>query len=151
MSYTKGPAPAASLDGILKFLREELDKVSAAVADNAPLVFYRTNPSRSDSLSISNGSSANWKVSGNVLLVSTSATQTFTGIQRNTQPLIDAFKEIVLINVGTGVAVLKSAGTESSTSNRFALSTSLWNISTNAAATLWRDPFASRWRGISKT
>lgn len=151
MSYTKGPAPTPTVPGILRYVREELDRISRAVADNAELVFYRTLPAQHTSLSVSAGSSANWKVAGNLLLVSTSSTQTFTGLQRNTMPNFDAMREIVFVNVGTGVAVLKHAGTESSTSNRFALSESLWQLSANAAATLWRDPFAARWRGISRT
>lgn len=151
MSYTKGPAPTPTLPGVLRYVREELDRISRAVADNAELVFYRTLPARHTSLSVSAGSSANWKVAGNILLVSTSSTQTFTGLQRNTMQNFDAMREIVFINVGTGVAVLKDAGTESSTSNRFALSESVWQLSANAAATLWRDPFAARWRGISRT
>lgn len=151
MSYNKGPAPEPTVSGLLRYIREELDRISRAVADNAEVVFYRTLPARHTSLSVSAGSSANWKVSGNLLLISTSVTQTFTGLQRNTMPNFDALREVVFINVGTGVAVLKDAGTESSTSNRFALSESLWQLSANAAATLWRDPFASRWRGISRT
>lgn len=151
MSYIKSPPPGgADPVRILEYVRLELDRIGAAVADNAPVVFYRTNPAQHSSLSVSNGSSANWKISGNVLLVSTSVTQTFTGIQRNTQPLIDGMKEIVFINIGTGVAVLKTAGSESSASNQFALPIS-WQLSANAAAILWRDPFAARWRGISRT
>ncbi len=79
--------------------------------------------------------------------MSTSTTQTFTGLQRAT---FDAFREVVFINVGNGVAVLKSQAAESSASNRLALVTD-YQLSLNAACGLWRDPYAARWRGIWKT
>lgn len=146
MSYTPNPIPF-DIKELPRYLESELRRISADLADNADAVFYRTSPSTSNSLSVSNGSSANWKVAGNVLLVSTSTTQTFTGLQRGT---MDAFREVVFINVGSGVAVLKSQAAESSASNRFALVID-YQLSANAAATLWRDSFAARWRGISKT
>jgi hypothetical protein len=146
MSYIAGTVPF-DVKELPRFLQTELRRIAADLADNADSVFYRTMPSRSDSLSVSNGSSANWKVAGNVLLVSTSTTQTFTGLQRGA---LDGLREVVFINVGTGVAVLKSQAAESSASNRFAL-VSDYQLSTNAAATLWRDPYAWRWRGISRS
>lgn len=146
MSYT--PAlPPLDVKQMPEFLQRELRRISEDLADNADSVFYRTIPTQSVSLSVSNGSSANWKVAGNLLLVSTSATQTFTGLQRSS---LDALREVVFVNVGTGVAVLKSQAAESSASNRFAL-VSDYQLSANAAATLWRDPYAARWRGISRT
>lgn len=146
MSYQAGTVPF-DIKELPRFLQTELHRIAAGLADNAESVFYRTSPTQSISLSVSSGSSANWKVAGNVLLVSTSTTQTFTGLQRSA---LDGLREIVFINVGTGVAVLKSQATESSASNRFALVAD-YQLSANAAATLWRDPYAWRWRGLSKT
>lgn len=146
MSYIAGTVPF-DVKEIPRFLQSELRRLASELADNADSVFYRTSPTQSTSLSVSNGSSANWKVAGNVLLVSTSTTQTFTGLQRGA---LDAMREVVFLNVGNGVAVLKSQAAESSASNRFALVTD-YQLSANAAAVLWRDPFAARWRGIAKT
>lgn len=144
--YTPNPTPF-DVKEITRFLDLELQRISRSLADNTSAVFYRTMPTTSGSLSVSNGSSANWKVAGNVLLVSTSTTQTFTGLQR---AALDPFREVVFINTGTGVAVLKSQAAESSASNRFALVAD-YQLSTNAAAHLWRDSYAARWRGIAKT
>jgi len=146
MSYTPSPPPF-DLKQVPEYLQRELRRISEDLADNAESVFYRTSPTRAVSLSVSAGSSANWKVAGNILLVSTSVTQTFTGLQRGA---LDALREVVFFNIGTGVAVLKSQAAESSASNRFALVTD-YQLSANAAATLWRDPFAARWRGLSRT
>lgn len=146
MGYSPGPPPF-DIKQLPEYLQRELRRISEDLADNAEAVFYRTSPTTSGSLSVSNGSSANWKVAGNVLLVSTSVTQTFTGLQRGA---LDAMREVVFVNVGTGVAVLKSQAAESSASNRFAL-VSDYQLSVNAAAILWRDPFAFRWRGFAKT
>lgn len=146
MSYVPTPAPF-DIKELPRYLQFELRRISEDLADNADSIFYRTQPTRSVSLSVSAGSSANWKVAGNILLVSTSVTQTFTGLQRGA---LDALREVVFMNVGSGVAVLKSQAAESSASNRFALVTD-YQLSANAAATLWRDPFAARWRGLSKT
>jgi len=143
--YTPNPAPF-DVKEVPRFLDLELQRISRSLADNADSVFYRTMPTTSTSLSVSNGSSANWRVAGNVLLVSTSTTQTFTGLQRGA---LDALREVVFINVGTGVAVLKSEAAESSASNRFSLVTSL-SLSQNGSLVLWRDPYAARWRGIAK-
>lgn len=146
MGYTPG-LPPFDIKELPEFLQREFRRISEDLADNAEAIFYRSSPTTSASLSVSNGSSANWKVAGNVLLVSTSATQTFTGLQRGA---LDAMREVVFLNVGTGVAVLKSQAAESSASNRFALVAD-YQLSQNAAAILWRDPFAFRWRGIAKT
>lgn len=146
MSYVAGTVPF-DVKEIPRFLQNELQRIAARIADNADAVFYRTAPTQSVSLSVSAGSSANWRVAGNLLLVSTSTTQTFTGLQRSA---LDGMREVVFLNVGSGVAVLKSQAVESSASNRFALVTD-YQLSANAAAVLWRDPFAARWRGIAKT
>jgi hypothetical protein len=146
MSYVPSPPPF-DIKQLPEYLQRELRRISEDLADQADSVFYRTMPAQSLSLSVSNGSSANWKVAGNVLLISTSVTQTFTGLQRGA---LDAMREVVFMNVGSGVAVLKSQAAESSASNRFALVVD-YQLSANAAATLWRDPFAFRWRGLSKT
>jgi len=146
MGYTPAPPPF-DIKQLPQYLQQELRRISADLADDAESVFYRTSPTSSVSLSVSNGSSANWKVAGNVLLVSCSVTQTFTGLQRGQ---LDALREVVFLQIGAGVAVLKSEGTESSASNRFALVTD-YQLSKNAAVHLWRDPFSSRWRGIAKT
>lgn len=146
MSYTPSPPPF-DIKKLPEYLQRELRRISSDLADNASAVFYRTDPTQAISLSVSSGSSANWKVAGNVLLVSTSVTQTFTGLQRAS---MDGMREVVFVNIGTGVAVLKSEAAESSASNRLAL-VSDYQLSKNAAAILWRDPFAARWRGIAKT
>lgn len=144
--YTPNPAPF-DVKEVPRFLDMELQRISRSLADNSSAVFYRTMPSTADSLSVSNGSSANWKVSGNVLRVSTSTTQTFTGLQRGA---LDGMREVVFLNIGTGVAVLKNQAAESSASNRFALVTDL-SLSQNGAVVFWRDPYSFRWRGISRT
>lgn len=146
MSYTPTPPPF-DVKEVPRYLQTELRRISSDLADNASAVFYRTDPSQSTSLSVSNGSSANWKVAGNVLLVSCSTTQTFTGLQRGA---LDSMRELVFVQIGAGVAVLKSEAAESSASNRLALVTD-YQLSKNAAVGLWRDPFAARWRGIWKT
>jgi hypothetical protein len=146
MSYTPSPAPF-DIKQLPEYLQRELRRISEDLADAAASVFYRTIPTTAGSLSVSDGISANWKVAGNVLLISTSATQTLTGLQRGA---LDGMREVVFMNIGTGVVVLKSQAAESSASNRFALVTD-YQLSANAAATLWRDPFAYRWRGLSKT
>src|ERR1041384_2509696 len=144
--YIPSPPPF-DIKQVPEYLQRELRRISEDLADSAESVFYRTSPTTSGSLSVSNGSSANWKVGGNILLVSTSTTQTFTGLQRGA---LDGLREVVFMNMGTGVAVLKSEAAESSASNRFSLVTD-YQLSKNAAATLWRDPFAFRWRGLSRT
>lgn len=145
MSYDPNPCPF-DVKELPRFLDLELQRISRSLADSTDRVFYRTNPTTADSLSVSNGSSANWRVDGNVVRVSTSSTQTFTGFQRG--QLAD-LREVVFINIGTGVAVLKNQAAESSASNRFALVTDL-SLSQNAAVIFWRDPYSARWRGIAR-
>lgn len=144
MSYTPGPIPKPA--DIPEFLRRELARIAASVGDSAPRVFYRTLWANAGTLSAA--VSANWKISaGNVIRISASVTQTLTGIVLS-DPM--PMKEIVLINVGTGVLALKSEGTESSASYRFALAAN-WQLSANAAGVFWYDPVSSRLRGIAKT
>jgi hypothetical protein len=144
VNYEPGPLPVDD-----KFIREylwrELRKLAASVRDSAAVVFYRTNVETE--LSLSAGDSANYKVglSSNVTRISTSVTVTITGLAD-----ITPYRERTLINVGTGVLVLKSEASESSASYRFALPQD-WQISANGAATLWFDPISSRHRGLSKT
>lgn len=137
------------LEDVLEYLRRELTRVGDNLRDNADRVFYRTNPVQAASLSLSNGISANWRVAGNVLLVSTSVTLTLTGFQRQSLEF-DGMREMVVFNVGHGVLALKSAGSESSASNQMLLGVN-YQLSQNHACTLWRDPFASRWRGLSRS
>lgn len=145
MAYTPQPPPF-DVKQLPSYLDLELQRISRDLADNASTVFYVTDPVTSASLSISNGSSANWKVAGNVLLVSCSTTQTFTGFQRG---LMDATRVFFFVQVGAGVAVLKSEASESSASNRMALVSSI-SLSQNGSLMLWRDPIAARWRGLAK-
>ena len=94
------------------------------------------------------GVSANWKINaGNVVRISSSVTQTLTGLVIGGP---QACREIVLMNVGTGVVVLNSQDAASSASARFALPTT-WQLSANASAVLWYDPISSRFRGVSRT
>ncbi len=143
MNYKPGPLLGGDLLG---YVAREFQKVSEALKDSAATVFYRTSPETD--LSLSAGDSANYKagLSNNVTRISTSNTVTLTGIADKTP-----FRERVLINVGTGVLVLKNEGSESSASFRFALPATNWNLSANAAAVLWFDPASSRHRGISRT
>jgi len=141
-NYAPGSVPD-SIPDIKEMLQRELNKISQSVDDASQSVLYRTIPVTNDSLSV--GISANWKIAfGNVVRLSTSSTHTLTGIAFKTPQ-----REIVLINTGTGVISMKSAGTESSASFRFLLSAN-HQLSANAAITLWYDQFSSRWRAISK-
>lgn len=129
--------------GVRAFLARELRRLASVVRDDAPSVWYRTGHVTA---SISAGISANWKVpAGNIVRISASNTMTLTGIAEKTP-----FRERVFVNVGTGVVVFKSEGTESSASNRLALPTD-WNISANGAATFVYDPVSARHRGLSRT
>lgn len=142
MNYEPAPTPTED-KGIREFLARELRRLANIIKDDAPVVWYRTGPVVA---SLSDGISANWKVpQGNVILMSTSNTITLTGIAERT-PL----RERTFVNIGTGVVVFKSEASESSASNRFALTTD-WNISANGTAVLWRDPFSARHRGLSRT
>jgi hypothetical protein len=142
MNYEPGATPSDD-KGIREFLARELRRLANVLKDDAPVVWYRNGPVNA---SLSAGISANWRIpQGNVIRISTSDTITLTGIAERTP-----FRERVLVNVGTGVVVLKSQASESSASNRFALPTD-WNISANGSAVIWRDPFSARHRGLSKT
>lgn len=142
MSYEPGPLPQ-DVRHIIEFLSREFRRIAAVVRDDSPVVQYRTDPVNQGSLTA--GVSANYKIAaGNLVLISTSATVTLTGLA-NTAPN----REMVLINVGTGVLVLKSEATESSASYRFALVNS-FDLSQNASATLWFDPHSFRWRCIGR-
>lgn len=126
------------------YLYRELSRLSTIIRDDASKVFYRTLSANQGSLTA--GVSANYKIAaGNVIRISSSATVTLGGLV-----IDDYFREVVLINVGTGVVVLKSEDSGTSASYRFALPTD-WNLSANASATLWRDPVSARLRGIAKT
>ena len=143
MSYTPTPPPLDAKN-LPSYLDRELRRVSSDLRDNADVVVYRTLPVNQQSLSA--GMSNNWAIAhGNVIRVSASNTQTFTGLN-----FTDPMREIVLLNVGTGVVVLTSEDTASSASARFALTATL-NLSANAAAVLWYDPYSWRWRCISRT
>lgn len=143
MSYKPNPVPFDAKD-LPRFLQQELLRLSNSLADSAEVIFYRPSPTR---CSLSAGIAANWKVAGNVLLISASATITLTGLARDSMA---GNREVVLINTGTAAVVLLSEDATSSASNRIVLPAT-WNLSANAAAILWRDPYAARWRGIAKT
>lgn len=144
MNYQPGPIPHDDRQ-LREFLSRELRRISAALQDSASTVFYRTSAETETSWSA--GDSANYKAGlySNIIRISTSSTVTLTGIADTTP-----FRERTVINVGTGVLVLKNEGTESSASHRFALPTN-WNLSANATASIWFDPFSSRHRGIGRT
>lgn len=143
MSYEAAPSPIDPAN-LPEYVSRELRRLGQVLRDNAPRVFYRTSPGNQGSLSAA--VSANFKIAaGNVVRISSSATVTLTGLV-NTAPN----RELVLVNVGHGVVYLKSEGTESSASHRFALATH-WDLSQNAAATLWYDAASARWRGLSRT
>jgi len=131
-------------DHLREYLGRELRRVADSLKDDAKTVFYRTSL---ETVTASAGVSANWRIGKamNVTRVSTSNTVTITGIADTTP-----FRERVIFNVGTGVLVLKSEGTESSASFRFALP-STWQLSQNASVVLLYDPVSSRHRGISRT
>jgi hypothetical protein len=139
MKYTPGHVPD-NPQALLEFLRVELNRI----ADGQGSVLYRTDPVNA---SLSAGVSANWKVNaGNVVRISTSVTATLTGIS----VLNPSGRELVLLNVGTGVVVLNSEDAGSSASLRFVLPTT-WQLSAGASCTLWYDAQSSRWRGIART
>lgn len=144
MNYTPAQPPTDP-QLLAEFLRRELQRIGAAVRDNANAVCYRTMSANAGTLSA--GVSANWKIAaGNVIRISSSSTVTLTGLV----VLDPVQRELVLANVGTGVVVLNSQDSASSASYRFALPET-WQLSTNAAAVLWYDPVSSRWRGVSRT
>jgi hypothetical protein len=142
MNYEPGPVPLED-KAVREYLGRELRRIAAAVKDAAPTVAYLTGPVTA---SLSAGISANWKApAGNIVLMSTSSTITLTGIADATPNRVRTF-----INIGTGVVVFKTAGTESSASFRFALPAD-WQISANASATLWYDASSARHRGLGRT
>lgn len=142
-NYTPTPPPADA-KVLPEYTYRELRRVGDDLRDAADSVHYLTVQTTE---SLSAAISANWKCSNsNVLRLSTSNTVTLTGIAYK-----EAFRVRTFINVGTGVAVLKSEGTESSASHRFLLAASAWQLSANAAATLWYDPVSARHRGIHRT
>lgn len=128
-----------------EYMRRELQRLSTALRDDSAVVQYRTISANAGTLSA--GVSANWKIAaGNVVRISTSVTVTLTGLV----VLNPTNREMVLINVGTGVVVLNSQDAASSASSRFALATT-WQLSANAACVIWFDSISSRWRGVSRT
>lgn len=144
MNYQPGPTPLDD-KSVREYLSRELRKIAESLRDNAQTVFYRTSPETD--LSLSAGDSANYKagLNSNVIRISTSTTVTLTGVTDKTP-----FRERVFINTGHGVLYLKSEGSESSASHRFALPSN-WQLSANATASIWYDPVSSRHRGIGRT
>lgn len=143
MSYEPAPLPQKA-DGLVEYLSRELRRLAGTLKDDAQVVQYRSSPVTAGTLSA--GVSANWKLPfGNVIRLSASNTVTLTGLAVKT-----ANRELVLLNVGTGVVHLKNQATESSASYRFALVNSL-DLSQNAAVTLWFDAASARWRAIGRT
>lgn len=137
--------PPSDLKQITDYVLRELRRVGDSLRDNADQIHYRTILAQDASLSAA--ISANWKcANANVIRMSTSSTVTITGIAFK-QPM----REFVFINVGTGVVAFKNAGTESSASFRFALPSSLYQLSAGHAVTFWYDPVSSRHRPISRT
>lgn len=144
MSNYRPTPPPNDAKALPEYTYREFRRVGDNLRDDADSVYYLTI---STTESLSAAISANWKCSeSNVLRLSTSTTITLTGIAHK-----EAYRVRTVINVGTGVAVLKSEGTESSASHRLLLSAASWQLSANAAATLWYDPISSRHRGINRT
>lgn len=142
MNYTPDPPPIKN--ELSEYLYRELRKVSNAYRDTAPTVLYFTQPANAGTLSA--GISANWRLPAcNVLRISASATLTLTGLGLKEPNRFQA-----IINVGTAAVVFPSENAASSASFRFALPAT-WQISANAAALFWYDPYSSRWRGLAKT
>ncbi len=144
MNYKPAGTPH-DLKDLPRYLSQELSRILGALSDSAPMVFYRNNAETELSLSAADSANSQEGLNANIVRVSTSNTVTLTGIAETTP-----FRERTFINVGTGVLVLKSEGTESSASYRFALPAH-WNLSAGAAATLWYDPYSSRHRGLNRT
>lgn len=142
MTYVPAPIPDAAK--LAEYLRRELGRIAIETRDEREVVQYRTG---AVTASLSAGVSADWKVAaGNVVRVSTSSTQTLTGLQ----VLNPAGRELALVNVGHGVLVLVSENAASSASHRFALPTT-WQLSANACAVLWYDAASARFRGLGRT
>lgn len=143
MGYTP-TTPPLDVKDLPSYISRELNRISKTLADNSEAIFYRTIPATDNSATA--GISANYKIAtGSVIRISTSATITLTGIA-----VKDPNREVVLLNVGTGVISLKSQGTESSASYRFALASN-YQLSQNAAISLWYDLTSARWRAIGKS
>jgi hypothetical protein len=143
-NFRPTPAPF-DVKQLSEYVMRELRRVGDALSDNADQIHYRTITAEDASLSA--GISANWKCeNANVIRMSTSNTVTVTGIAFK-QPM----REFVFINVGTGVVAFKNAGTESSASYRFALPSSLYQLSANHAVIFWYDHVSSRHRPIART
>jgi hypothetical protein len=134
MSYEPGPVP-----GDDKQVREYLSRELRRISNSLKTVVYQQTPVVA---SLSAGISANWKVAGGVVLMSTSSTITITGIADT--------RARTFVNTGTGVVVFKNEGTESSASYRFALTGNL-ALSAGAALSTWYDFRSARHRGLSKT
>jgi hypothetical protein len=144
VNYEPGPLPHDD-KSVREYLGRELRRISVALRDNAPTVFFRTGVETE--LSLSAGDSANYKIglAANIIRISTSNTVTITGIADTTPN-----RERTFVNIGTGVLVMKNAGTESSASHRFALAQD-WNLSANASGTVWYDGVSFRHRGLNRT
>lgn len=142
MSYAATPPPLRKED-LLGWLTREVRRLEAALRDNAPVVCYRTEP-LTPAYSADNFAPVG-AAGANVWRISASVSQTITGIK----PL-GAWRELVLLNVGTGTVILTSEDAASSASSRFALPAT-WNLSANAGCLLWYDAVSSRWRGVAKT
>lgn len=141
--YKPGPIPLED-KALREYLNRELRRISDALRDDAPVVFYLSSH---DTRSLTAGDSANFRASitSNLTRVSTSNTVTLTGIMDTTPNRVRGY-----VNIGTGVLVLKNEGTESSASHRFALPTH-WNLSANAVGFVVFDPISSRHRGLWRT
>lgn len=143
-NYRPTPAPF-DLKQLPEYVLREFRRAGDALSDDADRIHYRTIFAEDASLSAA--ISANWKcANANVIRMSTSNTITVTGI---------AFKqrtrEFVFVNVGSGVVAFKNAGTESSASFRFALPSSLYQLSANHSVIFWYDPVSSRHRPLART
>jgi hypothetical protein len=86
MSYEPGPVP-----GDDKQVREYLSRELRRISNSLKTVVYQQTPVVA---SLSAGISANWKVAGGVVLMSTSSTITITGIADT--------RARTFVNTGTG-------------------------------------------------
>lgn len=142
-NYTPTPPPFKS-EQLVEYLERELKRIASAGRDDSETVHYMN---RASAESLSAAISANWKCSNaNILRLSTSNTVTLTGLAH-----VEANRVRHIVNVGSGVVVLKSEGAESSASHRFLLPASAWQLSANGAAVIWYDPISARHRGLSRT
>lgn len=139
------PAMLPTNEGLKEYLYREFRRISASIKDNAVSVFYRTSVDTETSLTIADYNNFKAGLSANIVRISTSSTVTLTGIDDKTP-----FRERTFMNIGHGVLVAKSQASESSASLRLALPVD-WNLSANATATFWYDPYSSRHRGVNRT